>query len=130
MFDLDGYLGVEKDLPEQLASAPIEERYFQWNICKRYFYEVEECFQRQNIDDPYARLFRLKTKRFQNVYKKLLEYRLHMDNILKNLIIFERENLIQHYSITYQNYAKLENKDHMIQQNYPNPNEFKDKLNL
>ena len=34
-----------------VVSPPKEERYFQWNVCKRYLYEVERYFQKLNIDD-------------------------------------------------------------------------------
>ena len=67
----------------------------------------------------------IRVKKYQNIYKKSLEYRIYMANILKDLFVFEKENLIHGYSIWYQIYIKLENRHHIFLQNFPNPDEFK-----
>lgn len=109
-----------------VVSPPKEERYFQWNLCKRYSYEIERYFQKSNMDNYGMIGLYIRSMKYPNVYKKLLEYRLYMANLLKDLIIFEKENLIKSYSIWYPSYMKLGHKDHIHkQQNYPNPDEFK-----
>jgi hypothetical protein len=51
-------------------------------------------------------------KERQDIYKKLCEYRLDMANMLRNLLIYEKKDLIENYSVWYQNYKKLKNKIH------------------
>ncbi len=113
-----------------IVYPPKKEKYFQSNVCKRYSYEIESYFQKLNVDNYGIICLYIRVKKYQNIYKKLLEYRIYMANILKDLFVFEKENLIHGYSIWYQNYMKLDNKNHILLQNYPNPNEFKNKLNL
>jgi hypothetical protein len=38
-------------------------------------------------------------KERQDIYKKLCEYRLDMTNMLRNLLIYEKKDLIENYSV-------------------------------
>ncbi|MDN5845292.1 MAG: hypothetical protein L0H53_03360 [Candidatus Nitrosocosmicus sp.] len=110
------------DYYQDLHPQPLSD--FTLNVCKRYFFEIEKYFQ--YLTNNVALMMRLnRIYKKENILEKFCIYGLYMSNILRQMVLNVRDDLIDNYRTWHINYVELCRK---LPADYDLPKDFKEKL--